>query len=45
MDAIGAAIDLQGAPLDQIDQRMVEPALRTRFSSATNAFIASGATL
>src|SRR5260370_14211578 len=27
MDAIGAAIDLRGARLDQIDQRMVEPAL------------------
>jgi hypothetical protein len=27
MDAIGAAIDLRGASLDQIDQRVVEPAL------------------
>ena len=27
MDAIGATIDLRGAGLDEIDQRMVEPAL------------------
>jgi len=27
VDAISAAIDLRGARLDQVDQRMVEPAL------------------
>jgi hypothetical protein len=27
VDAIGAAVDLRGARLDQVDQRMVEPAL------------------